>query len=329
MRTVAGMVRALPLVAVAVLVAACGSSSESQPELTQRTAPAGFEDVVARALPTVVQIRSERGLGSGIVYDRSGHVVTNAHVVAGAKTFEVTAHDGRTHKASLRGTFPEGDLAVVKVERLELEPATFGDSGKLRAGQYALAIGNPLGLRGSVTQGIVSSTSRTVSEGGGVALSSVIQTSAPINPGNSGGALVDADGNVIGIPTLAATVPEFNGAAAPGIGFAISSNTAREIARQLIASGRVTDSGRAALGVGLLTLPGGGVLVTSVKAGGAAAEAGFERGDVIERIGETGIGSVDDAALVLARLHPGERVRITVRRGGSERTLEATLGEAR
>ena len=126
----------------------------------------------------------------------------------------------------------------------------------MRVGQYALAIGNPLGLRSSVTQGIVSSTSRTVPEGGGVALPSVIQTSAPINPGNSGGALVDANGAVIGVPTLAALDPEMGGTAADGIGFAISSNTVRSIASQLVADGRVLHSGRAWLGVQLRTVAG-------------------------------------------------------------------------
>jgi putative serine protease PepD len=205
---------------------------------------AGFADVVAKALPSVVQIRSARGLGSGIVFDSAGHVVTNAHVVAGSRRFSVTLADGSERAATLRGTFPAGDLAVVTLEGAPPQPAVFADSAQVRVGEYALAIGNPLGLRSSVTQGIVSSTSRTVPEGDGVSLPSVIQTSAPINPGNSGGALVDATGSVIGIPTLAAIDPEM-GDAADGIGFAISSNTVRSIASQLIAHGRVLHSGRA------------------------------------------------------------------------------------
>src|SRR6058998_762312 len=125
------------------------------------------------------------------------------------------------------------------------KPAAFADSSKVRVGEFALAIGNPLGLRSSVTEGIVSSLGRTVSEGNGVALSSAIQTSAAINPGNSGGALVDLHARVIGIPTLAALDPELGGSQAPGIGFPIPSNTVKKIADQLIANGRVVRSGRA------------------------------------------------------------------------------------
>jgi S1-C subfamily serine protease len=204
----------------------------------------GFAGVVQSASPSVVQVRSPRGLGSGIVYDRAGHVVTNAHVVAGATRLEVTDSTGATHPATLRGVFLQGDLAVVDVSGGKLPPARFADSSRVRAGDYALAIGNPLGLRSSVTIGIVSATSRTVSEGNGIALPEVIQTSAPINPGNSGGALIDADGDVIGVPTLAALDPEMGGSAAPGIGFAISSNTVRSIVPQLIADGHVVNSGR-------------------------------------------------------------------------------------
>jgi S1-C subfamily serine protease len=167
-------------------------------------------------------------------------------VVAGARRFTVTLADGSQRVATLRGTFPGGDLAVITLPGARPRPAVFADSTRVRVGEYALAIGNPLGLRSSVTQGIVSSTSRTVPEGDGVSLPSVIQTSAPINPGNSGGALVDATGAVIGIPTLAAIDPEM-GSAADGIGFAIASNTVRAVASQLIAHGRVLHSGRALL----------------------------------------------------------------------------------
>src|SRR4051794_31522290 len=226
--------------------------------------PTGFEDVVAKALPSVVLVRTDSGLGSGVVFDSAGHVVTNAHVVAGSRRFRVTLADGSQHGATLRGTFKAGDLAVVRLDGVRPRPAAFADSSQVRVGQYALAIGNPLGLRSSVTQGIVSSTSRTVAEGGGIALPSVIQTSAPINPGNSGGALVNTTGAVIGIPTLAATDPQLGNSAAPGIGFAISSNTVRSIAPQLIAHGNVSTSGRASLGVDLRTVPTGGVLVAAV-----------------------------------------------------------------
>jgi S1-C subfamily serine protease len=287
----------------------------------------GFADVVDAAAPSVVEIRSSRGLGSGIVYDGRGHVVTNAHVVEGSTRFKVTAADGSTHPATLRGVFPQGDLAVIDVDGGSLAPARFADSSKVRTGEYALAIGNPLGLRSSVTQGIVSSTSRTVSEGGGVALPSVIQTSAAINPGNSGGALVDASGAVIGVPTLAALDPELGGSAAPGIGFAISSNTVRAIVPQIIAHGRVLDSGRAWLGVDLRTVRHGGALVAAVVRGGPAADAGIRAGELIARVAGDPTATTDDVAVALANEKPGATVPIGVRGPGGERTVRVKLGE--
>src|SRR5215211_4698847 len=211
-----GALVALCIAAIAIAVVALVDNGTQPSAVAVASAAAssdGFASVVDTAAPSVVQVRSSRGLGSGIVYDNAGHIVTNAHVVAGSTRFQVTAADGSTHPATLRGVFPQGDLAVIHVSGAALHPARFADSSKVRTGEYTLAIGNPLGLRSSVTQGIVSATSRTVSEGGGVALPSVIQTSAPINPGNSGGALVDATGAVIGIPTLAATDPEMGGVA--------------------------------------------------------------------------------------------------------------------
>jgi S1-C subfamily serine protease len=275
----------------------------------------------------VVQIQSSIGLGSGIAFDSHGHVVTNAHVVAGSKRFQVTLPDGSKHPGTLRGTFPEGDLAVIEVAGVTLKPATFADSSKVQVGEIALAIGNPLGFRSSVTQGIVSSTSRTVSEGNGVALPSVIQTSAAINPGNSGGALVDATGAVIGIPTLAALDPEFNGTPAPGIGFAISSNTVKSIAGQLASTGRVQDSARAWLGVELRSLPQGGAVIARVTAGGPAARAGVQVGDVIAAVGGKPVNTVDDIAVALAQEKPGNRVAVEVAEPAGLRTVEITLGQ--
>jgi putative serine protease PepD len=283
----------------------------------------GFAPVVARALPSVVQIRSPRGLGSGVVLDAAGHVVTNAHVVAGARSFRVTLADGSQDSATLRGAFPQGDLAVVQLQRARPRPATFADSSRVRVGDYALAIGNPLGLRSSVTQGVVSSTSRTVPEGGGVALPAVIQTSAPINPGNSGGALVDSNGAVIGIPTLAATDPELGGAAV-GIGFAIASNTVRSIAGQLAGQGRVVHSGRAWLGVELRTLPGAGVVVAGTTADGPAARAGLRPGDIVVRVAGQPTASVDDVAAAIAAERPGRLIAIGL---SGTRSLTVRLGE--
>jgi putative serine protease PepD len=197
-----------------------------------------FVNVVDRVSPQVVQIQTDQGLGSGIVYDDRGDIVTNAHVAGSATRFVVTPPKGDRHAATLVGSDPGSDLAVIRMSGATPAPATFADSSGVRSGDIVFAIGNPLGLQSSVTQGIVSSVNRSVSEGNGVTLSQAIQTSAEINPGNSGGALVDLSGRVIGVPTLAALDPEFGDTQAPGIGFAIPSNTVQRVASRLIAAGR-------------------------------------------------------------------------------------------
>ena len=173
------------------------------------------------------------------MFDADGDIVTNNHVVAGSTKFSVTLADGQKLDGKLIGTYPAGDLAVIHVTGTNLQPATFGDSSKLVVGDIVLAVGNPLGLQSSVTQGIVSALDRKVPESKTVTLPNVIQTSAEINPGNSGGALVDLAGDVVGIPTLAALDPQLGDTAAPGIGFAIPSNVVVDVAGQLIANGRV------------------------------------------------------------------------------------------
>jgi S1-C subfamily serine protease len=315
--------------------AAGASSSTGSAERSGTTAAASparalqeqFEHVVQRVSPAVVQIESGGGLGSGVVYDDKGNVVTNAHVVGEARRFKVTLGAGETHDASLVGSFRAGDLAVVKLSGATPRPAAFADSSKVRVGEFALAIGNPLGLRSSVTDGIVSSLGRTVSEGQGVTITSAIQTSAPINPGNSGGALVDIEGRVIGIPTLAALDPQLGGAQAPGIGFAIPSNTVRDIADQLIATGRVERSGRAFLGVSVATVTAGGVLVSAVEKGGPADRAGIQAGDIIVSVAGQPTPSTDALSTVLAGLKPGRRVPVAVNRDGRRTTVTVTLGE--
>jgi putative serine protease PepD len=193
-----------------------------------------FEDVIKAVAPSVVQVQTSTGLGSGVVFDGSGNIVTNAHVVAGATKYDVTLDNGDQRSATLVGTDKSNDIAVIRLSGSKPPPATFADSSNVESGESALALGNPLGLRASVTEGIISGERQSVPEGNGVTLPSVIQTSAEINPGNSGGALVDLTGGVIGIPTLAALDPDMGNAAAPGIGFAIPSNTARSIANGLI-----------------------------------------------------------------------------------------------
>lgn len=219
-----------------------GDPATAEPTGTALSVSRGAEQVqqqlvkVVKAVsPAVVQIQTDRDLGSGVVFDDRGDVVTNAHVVDGATRFVVTLSDGSRHSASLAGIDRSHDLAVVRISGASPNPASFADSSKVQVGDFSLAIGNPLGLRSSVTQGIVSSVDRKLSEGSGVTLAPAIQTSAEINPGNSGGALVDLSGRVIGIPTLTAVDPQIGGAA-PGIGFAIPSNTVERIATGLTAS---------------------------------------------------------------------------------------------
>jgi putative serine protease PepD len=235
------------VLAVAALLgfAACGGDDESNaasPAAVRAPASAmalqnQFVKVVDAVSPEVVQVQCGRSLGSGIVFDSRGDVVTNAHVVAGAEDCAVTLSGGDEHPAKVVGRDSGNDLAVVRLSDATPEPAAFADSSKVDVGEMVLAMGNPLGLRSSVTQGIVSSLDRSVAESSTVELSQLIQTSAEINPGNSGGALVDLSGRVIGIPTLTAVDPEFGDTQAPGIGFAIPSNTVRRVANGLIGSG--------------------------------------------------------------------------------------------
>jgi putative serine protease PepD len=318
--------------AVVILAACAGGQNVSSaiPAMKLTKPVADFQDQLIRVVdaisPAVVQIQTADGLGSGVVFNGKGDIVTNAHVVGNFKTFKITLANG-TFDGTLVGTFPADDLAVVHVKGATPHPASFADSSKLEVGEFALAIGNPLGLRSSVTEGIVSSLGRTVSEGNGAVISSAIQTSAAINPGNSGGALVDLHGQVIGIPTLAALDPQLGGAQAPGIGFAIPSNVAKRIADQLIANGRVVRSGRAYLGVRVATIVGGGVLVSAIVPGGPAAKAGIKQGDIILAIDGKPTPTADVLVSVLANLHPGQKVPVKLRRHGKEVTVTVTLGE--
>jgi S1-C subfamily serine protease len=302
---------------------ALGGTGGGAPQLEQ-----SFEAVVAKVSPSVVVIETDEGLGSGIVLDDQGDIVTNAHVVGSATTFRIATATGDRLKGTLVGGFAADDVAVVKATGGTLQPATYGDSSKLRVGQIVLAIGNPLGLQSSVTDGIVSALGRTVNEPSGAALPNAIQTSAPINPGNSGGALVDLTGSVIGIPTLAASDPQMGGAA-PGIGFAVPSNIATDIARQLVQNGKVVSSHRAYLGVQLADVTGGeGTLVFSVQAGGPAAKAGIPEDVLIVSI--DGKPTPDSATLagVLAELQPGQTVDVQfLTRDGTRKTVKVTLGE--
>jgi S1-C subfamily serine protease len=331
---------AFAALAAALTATACGGSSSAKSSTTRQTPvvkpgkvdaalaiQSAFVQVVGNVSPSVVQIETSAGLGSGVVYNGKGDIVTNAHVVGTAKKFTITLADGRRHPGTLVGSFPQNDLAVVHVEGATPPAATFGNSAALAVGDIVFAIGNPLGLRSSVTEGIVSSLGRTVGEGNGVALASVIQTSAPINPGNSGGALVDLRSEVIGVPTLAGLDPEFGPVPAAGIGFAIPSNTVKLIADQLINSGKVTESGRSYLGVRVVSQLSGGVLVATVDPGGPAAAAGIKSGDLIVTVDKTAVANTDDLATVLAGLKPGTTIPVVVMRDGKKLTVHVKLGE--
>jgi len=305
--------------------------------------PASYAGVVRKVLPSVVLIRTANGLGSGVVLDTKGNIVTNAHVAGHAREFQVQlAGNPSPRSAKLVGTYPADDLAVIRADDpAGLQPATFGDSDQAQAGDVVLAVGNPLGLSGSVTQGIVSATNRAVTEpatdgAAAATLPGAIQTSAPINPGNSGGALVNAAGHVIGIPTLAAGSPQ-GGGQAQGIGFAIPSNLARDIATQIIDTGHVTNSHRAAIGAEVTTVLSAdgpaddtaaqGVGVVTVTGGGPADRAGLKAGDVITSVGAQETPDTTALSQALAAASPGDKVIVTVSRDDESRDVQVTLGE--
>ena len=325
------------LVVGALLVVGCGgkrsTTPSAQPVVTSASSATALERqfvaVVKEIQPEVAQIQTDSGLGSGVIFDGKGDIVTNAHVVAGASSLSVTLADGRRYAARLVGSYAPDDLAVVSIGAGHaVKPASFADSSKVEVGDMVLAVGNPLGLQSSVTDGIVSGVGRDVSEGQGVVLPNAIQTSAPINPGNSGGALVDLEGRVIGIPTLAASNPQIGGTAA-GIGFAIPSNVVTDIARQIVRQGRVLNSHRAALGVSLADNPAGtGAVVAAAQSGGPAEKAGIAVGDTIEAIDGKRVASVDDLATALAAMQPGQAVKVSVTRpDGTSWTHTVTLGQ--
>jgi putative serine protease PepD len=331
------IVAALLMVSCSSASAPTASSSASVTRSNPLISPQGdalaleqtFIQVVKTVGPSVVQITTPSGLGSGVVFDGKGDIVTNAHVVGSATTFRVTSSSGKQYDAALVGSFPPDDLAVVHVTA-GLPPASFADSSKVQIGDIVLAMGSPLGLQGTVTEGIVSAVGRQVQESAQVTLPDTIQTSAAINPGNSGGALVNLQGQVIGIPTLAASSPaqEGGGGQAPGIGFAISSNLVKDIAGQIVQYGHVVNSHRAYLGVAVASTLSGNVAVIQVVGGGPAARAGIQPGDLIVSVNGKQIPDTATLASVLAQLAPGQTVPVqVVKPDGSKQTVMVTLGQ--
>lgn len=320
------------------------SPQATVPALTGNNISTVREAVINKVRPEVVLITISTpqgtGLGSGVIIDNRGYIVTNNHVVSGARTAQVTLYDGTKAVAQISGTDPADDLAVIKITppAKGIAVATLGDSSKLAVGEDVLAIGNPLGITQTVTNGIVSALERNVSEGqGGATLPGAIQTDAPINPGNSGGALVDLQGNIVGIPTLTAIDPEFN-APANGVGFAIPSNRVKLIAPQIIQTGKVAHTGRAAMNISVQdvdptlaqanNLPvSQGVQIVSVQSGGAADHAGLQAGDIIVQVDNTQVVDTSTLSDALLSKDPGNSVSVHVYRGSQQLTVNVTLGE--
>ena len=270
------------------------------------------------------------GVGSGIIFDKQGYIVTNNHVVGNSKTVIVSLADGQSTEGTVVGRDAQTDLAVVKINVDNLPVAEFGDSDTLMVGEPAIAIGNPLGLefQGTVTAGVISSLNRTVgAEGQGMKL---IQTDAAINPGNSGGALVDADGKVMGINSA-----KISQEGVEGLGFAIPINTARPILEDLIKYGKVSRPYMGFYGLDKqmaarfgLQMNSDGVYVYRVIVGAPLDQAGLQRGDIITKIGDTDIKSFSDIQAALSKQKPGDTVSVTYTRNGSSQTADVTLQEA-
>src|SRR5438270_13575326 len=321
-----------------------GNTSSTVPALTGNNLEAVREAVVAKVRPAVVQVNVATGngnaIGSGVIIDARGYIVTNNHVVNGAQSLEVVLFDGTRLAAQLAGTDAADDLAVIKVTppKNGLTTLKIGDSSKLQVGQDVLAVGNPLGITQTVTNGIISALGRSVSEGqGGATLPDAIQTDAPINPGNSGGALVDLHGNLIGILTLTAIDPEFN-TPANGVGFAIPSNRVNFIATQIIQTGKVTHTGRAALGVRVADVDPNlaaqdnlsvdhGAMIVSVVPNGAADQAHLQAGDVIVKIDNKQVTDTASLGDALISKSPGDTVSVQIYRGNQQMTVSVKLGE--
>ena len=296
-------------------------------EIYERANP-GVVDVQVGAPATPSPLGGDGGqaaTGSGFVLDAEGYILTNEHVVDDAQSAQIRfAGQNRPVRARVVGTDPSTDLALLKVDPAQVEdltPLPLGSSEDLRVGESAIALGSPFGLEGSLTTGVVSALDRTIPATNGFQIEGAVQTDAAINPGNSGGPLLDAAGRVIGINAQIRT----QGGANSGVGFAIPIDTAKEVVPELKEDGEVE---RPYLGVSTGPTPDGtGILVGQVQPGDPAAEAGLRPGDVILRVGDTPTDDPADVAAAIADRRIGERLEITFRRGGEERTVTVTLGE--
>ncbi|CAN5853186.1 trypsin-like peptidase domain-containing protein [soil metagenome] len=307
------------------VVAGSETTTTSEPLEVAVTSPVvGAEpiaDAAEKILPSVVQIRTTDGVGSGVVFDE-GLILTAAHVVEGETTVQVRLEDGENVEGTVLGGTAEADIAVIQIDRTDVPVATLALGDTPRVGQTAIAVGSPWGLTSTVTAGIISAVNQPLGCGqAGAVCRSMLQTDAAINPGNSGGALLDRDGRVVGINVSIFSLSGAN----DGVGFAVPIDTAYDIARAVLAgdsiefaflgvSGEDVTSGRA------------GALVTDVMVGTAAEEAGFEVDDLVVSIDGVRIQGIFDLASQVRTYRPGELVEFTVVRDGSEITLRATLG---
>lgn len=294
--------------------------------------------VAAKALPSVVTVYCTfpegEGMGSGVIYDTNGNILTNNHVVEDAESISVSLN-GESYDAELVGTDASSDLAVLHVDfgDTQVTPMEIGSSSDLQVGDWVMSVGSPFGLESSVSQGIVSALSRSTlleNASGNTLYTNLIQTDATINPGNSGGALVNAEGQLVGICTLYSSDTE----SFAGIGYAIPSDYAVEVADKIIAGETVT---HAYIGLSMQTVNAqnatqhglsvdSGAYVVEVTEGGPAATAGIQVGDVITSIGGERISSADAAILAVRSHSIGETVQVTVMRGSEELTFDVTLG---
>ncbi|MDQ1388885.1 MAG: hypothetical protein QOF56_2339 [Acidobacteriaceae bacterium] len=339
----------------------------AQVEITEASGGEGLDSeeqnnisVYRKNIPSVVNVTSramsfdffygmvpQEGQGSGFVIDREGHILTNYHVVADARQVEVTMHNRKKYKATVVGTDPAHDLAVIQIKAPDLVPSVLGDSRNLQVGQKVYAIGNPFGLAGTMTRGIVSSI-RPVREPNGATIDEAIQTDAAINPGNSGGPLMNWHGEVIGINTMILSSVNQNA----GIGFAIPINTAKAVLNDLMTLGRVR---RPALGVRTIPisaeladeigLPSNyGLLIVQVTPGGSAEQAGLhggtERaylgnipimlgGDLIIAIDGEKVQDEQDLSQMMNNHRAGDTVKVTIIRNKKKMDVNVALGEAR
>ncbi len=316
-----------------------------------------IQQVASKVKPAIVQITNEQvqigqfnqpfttpaGVGSGVIIDSQGHILTNYHVVSGAQRLLVSLPDGRSFPGKLIGTDPQTDLAVVQISASNLPVAQLGDASQLQVGDWVVAIGNALALAGgpTVSAGVVSALGRSVQEPssssssstGGPLLYDLIQTDAPINPGNSGGALINLSGQVIGINTLVAGQAE-PGVQAQGIGFAISIATAKPIADQLIKTGHVNhpylgityEPLNPAIAAQLGISQTQGALIGNIVPGSPADLAGLQANDVITAVNNQKLVQDSDLGLFLNSHKPGDKVTLTVVRGNKTENIQVTLG---